>query len=126
MKFPALYAMLNKPDLIAATGKDALPFYYQGDSYLQSPLPPYIVWSTPSGIEPSLYLSCPSDSDRYGVQIDFYSRSAQTTAAIAGLIRKHLHVGAEVTFIRLDYEPDTKLHRAIIEADVFINNSWSN
>jgi hypothetical protein len=72
---------------------------------------PYAVWQLVYG-SPENTLSCVPASDRFGVQVDAYARTAVQARAIARALRDALETSAYVVaYNGEDYEPDTELYR---------------
>jgi hypothetical protein len=91
---------------------------------LQSDTAPYGVYKK-LATRPNWTLTGPSSLDRALYQVDVYSRDFNEARALADLITKALTESHLLTGVPQsdgsDYEPDTKLHRRMMEFSVWLN-----
>ena len=117
MKYPFIYKALNVPELQQLMGGE-LVFWREGQTpakHEKNPPKTRIVWSIPSGIEPSRYYASMSDVDLQYTELSVYSDDLILCGKIVTAIRKLLFGIGEEGFIYSDYETDTKLHRMALQ-----------
>jgi len=113
--FPNLYALLHGAAAVAAIVGEKIGRH---GSMPQETTAPYITWFT-VGDQPYDHLSGAPDTDFSSIQIDCWSASDGEVATLARAVRDALdaagHANRVVTDLR---EPDTKLYRVGITADL--------
>lgn len=84
---------------------------------------PYIVWGTVGGA-PENYMGDLPGIDSARLQVDVYSTTKAQARALAKLVRNTLESSMHMigTPISL-YEPDTKLHRYLLEFQIWQNRT---
>jgi len=117
---PPIYTILKASSAVTAiVGDDPMRVYRHG-SAVQDVTRPYITWSLTSGLPENMLADLPV-IDRMAVDIDCWHQTdigiEELGAAVRAAIEPHGHVTGMTTDLR---EPDTKLYRLTIQADIWL------
>jgi hypothetical protein len=112
-----VYAILHDWPALAAIVGTRIYRAFAGDT----PTAPYVVWRTLADV-PDNHLSGPPPSDRYSIRVDCFADTEAGSDALAIACRDAIEQAGQVQNIQdLGREPDTKLWRYTIDADIFRN-----
>lgn len=100
MLAPIVAVCKADPAVIALLGDSPLRLYAHGEAE-QGVAKPYAVWQVVSG-SPINYVNGQPDTDRYGLQIDVYAKTAASAAQVVTALRKAIGRHAYITGFGVD------------------------
>lgn len=116
---PAVFQALKASSAVKAIVGTNPPRVYRHGQAPQDTDKPYVTWFLVAGV-PENNLSDPPPVDRASVQVDCWHQTDSGVEALATAVRDALElVGVVTNYIVDQREPETKLFRMSLQADIF-------